>query len=159
VNDVFGKDQDRVQMEKVMMLLWQFRDDPTVVQFMAQFVAKVRVSCVLWLCLDWSRSLSCLRASLSSDVIFGSCRGASLGDLTSWSQSCVGLRLRRRVGLSRWRCGSLASAFVFHFASSLVTIGLYLLRKVMLSRLIAFVRLTLLCSLNQSINQSPVRWI
>lgn len=43
VNDVFGKDQDRVQMEKVMMLLWQFRDDPTVVQFMAQFVAKVSV--------------------------------------------------------------------------------------------------------------------
>ena len=25
-----------------MMLLWQFRDDPSVVQFMAQFVAKVR---------------------------------------------------------------------------------------------------------------------
>ncbi len=40
VNDVFGS--DRVQMEKVMMLLWQFRDDPSVVQFMAQFVAKVR---------------------------------------------------------------------------------------------------------------------
>jgi len=38
VNDVFGS--DRVQMEKVMMLLWQFRDDPSVVQFMAQFVAK-----------------------------------------------------------------------------------------------------------------------
>jgi hypothetical protein len=30
-------------MEKVMMLLWQFRDDPSVVQFMAQFVAKVRL--------------------------------------------------------------------------------------------------------------------
>jgi hypothetical protein len=29
-------------MEKVMMLIWQFRDDPNVVQFMAQFVAKVR---------------------------------------------------------------------------------------------------------------------
>ena len=27
-------------MEKVMMLIWQFRDDPSVVQFMAQFVAK-----------------------------------------------------------------------------------------------------------------------
>ena len=41
VNDVFAS--DRVQMEKVMMLLWQFRDDPSVVQFMAQFVAKVSV--------------------------------------------------------------------------------------------------------------------
>jgi len=41
VDDVFGKDnQGKVQMEKVMMLIWQFRDDPTVVQFMAQFVAK-----------------------------------------------------------------------------------------------------------------------
>ncbi len=28
-----------VPMEKVMMLIWLFRDDPTVVQFMAQFVA------------------------------------------------------------------------------------------------------------------------
>jgi hypothetical protein len=28
-------------MEKVAMLIWQFRDDPAVVQFMAQFVAKV----------------------------------------------------------------------------------------------------------------------
>ena len=43
VDDVFGKDnQGKVQMEKVMMLIWQFRDDPNVVQFMAQFVAKVR---------------------------------------------------------------------------------------------------------------------
>lgn len=44
VDDVFGKEgaggATRVPMEKVMMLLWQFRDDPTVVQFMAQFVAK-----------------------------------------------------------------------------------------------------------------------
>ena len=45
VDDVFGKDnQGKVQMEKVMMLIWQFRDDPTVVQFMAQFVAKVRTA-------------------------------------------------------------------------------------------------------------------
>lgn len=41
VDDVFGKDnKGKVQMEKVMMLIWQFRDDPSVVQFMAQFVAK-----------------------------------------------------------------------------------------------------------------------
>lgn len=41
VDDVFGKDnQGKVPMEKVMMLIWQFRDDPSVVQFMAQFVAK-----------------------------------------------------------------------------------------------------------------------
>jgi len=38
---VFGKDnQDKVPMEKVIMLIWQFRDDPSVVQFMARFVAK-----------------------------------------------------------------------------------------------------------------------
>lgn len=33
---------DRVPMEKVVMLIWQFRDDPTVVGFMARFMAKVR---------------------------------------------------------------------------------------------------------------------
>ena len=42
VNDVFGRDSGlRVPMDKVMMLIWQFRDDPGVVKFMAQFVAKV----------------------------------------------------------------------------------------------------------------------
>mmetsp|Transcript_31419 Transcript_31419/g.51860 ORF Transcript_31419/g.51860 Transcript_31419/m.51860 type:complete len:914 (+) Transcript_31419:228-2969(+) len=41
VDDVFGKDNEgKVQMEKVVMLIWQFRDDPNVVQFMAQFVTK-----------------------------------------------------------------------------------------------------------------------
>jgi hypothetical protein len=30
-----------VPMDKVVMLIWQFRDDPTVVTFMARFVAKV----------------------------------------------------------------------------------------------------------------------
>lgn len=29
-------------MEKVVMLIWSFRDDPSVVTFMARFVAKVR---------------------------------------------------------------------------------------------------------------------
>lgn len=42
VHDVFGRDnKGRVPMEKVAMLIWQFRDDPAVVHFMAQFVAKV----------------------------------------------------------------------------------------------------------------------
>ena len=42
VHDVFGRDnKGRVPMEKVVMLIWQFRDDPAVVQFMAQFVGKV----------------------------------------------------------------------------------------------------------------------
>mmetsp|Transcript_18540 Transcript_18540/g.28020 ORF Transcript_18540/g.28020 Transcript_18540/m.28020 type:complete len:901 (+) Transcript_18540:167-2869(+) len=41
VNDVFGSDnQGKVPMEKVVMLIWQFRDDPNVVKFMAQFVSK-----------------------------------------------------------------------------------------------------------------------
>jgi len=41
VNDVFGKDNEgKVPMEKVMLLIWKFRDDPSVVQFMAQFVTK-----------------------------------------------------------------------------------------------------------------------
>lgn len=41
VNDVFGKEnKGRVPMDKVMMLIWQFRNDPDVVQFMAQFVTK-----------------------------------------------------------------------------------------------------------------------
>jgi hypothetical protein len=44
VDDVFGKDNmGKVQMEKVVMLIWQFRDDANVIQFMAQFVAKVSV--------------------------------------------------------------------------------------------------------------------
>lgn len=42
VDDVFGKDnQGKVQMEKVVMLIWQFRNDPNVINFMSQFVAKV----------------------------------------------------------------------------------------------------------------------
>lgn len=28
-------------MEKVVMIIWQFRDDPQVVKFMTRFVAKV----------------------------------------------------------------------------------------------------------------------
>lgn len=41
VDDVFGKNGDgKVEMEKVTMLIWQFRDDPNVVKFLAQFVAK-----------------------------------------------------------------------------------------------------------------------
>ena len=45
VHDVFGREnKGRVPMEKVAMLIWQFRDDPAVVQFMAQFVAKVSYS-------------------------------------------------------------------------------------------------------------------
>ena len=48
VDDVFGKESKlgskggrTIPMEKVTMLIWQFRDDPAVVQFMAQFIAKV----------------------------------------------------------------------------------------------------------------------
>ena len=42
MHDVFGRDnKGRVPMEKVTMLIWQFRNDPAVVHFMAQFVAKV----------------------------------------------------------------------------------------------------------------------
>jgi len=49
VHDVFGRDnKGKVPMEKVAMLIWQFRDDPAVVQFMAQFVAKVRCSFYLF---------------------------------------------------------------------------------------------------------------
>ena len=42
LNDVFSKDNEgKVPMDKVMILIWLFRDDPSVVQFMAHFVAKV----------------------------------------------------------------------------------------------------------------------
>lgn len=41
LEDVFGKEnKEKVQMEKVMMLIWQFRDDPSVVNFMARFVER-----------------------------------------------------------------------------------------------------------------------
>jgi hypothetical protein len=50
VNEVFGKESHgKVPMEKVTMLIWQFRDDPSVVQFMARFVAKVRAKIGLFL--------------------------------------------------------------------------------------------------------------
>jgi len=49
IDDVFVKDnQGKVPMDKVIMLIWQFRDDPTIVQFMAQFVAKVRFALVVY---------------------------------------------------------------------------------------------------------------
>lgn len=45
VDDVLGHNAgDKVPMEKVVMLLWAFRDDPSVVKFMAQFVSKVRMN-------------------------------------------------------------------------------------------------------------------
>ena len=56
VHDVFGRDnKGKVPMEKVAMLIWQFRDDPAVVQFMAQFVAKVRYYYVYMFC-SWDKS-------------------------------------------------------------------------------------------------------
>lgn len=43
--DVLGQEDTNgersVPMDKVVMLIWQFRDDPTVVTFMARFVSKV----------------------------------------------------------------------------------------------------------------------
>lgn len=47
-------------MDKVVMLIWQFRDDPTVVTFMARFVAKVSMTMILAIgaiLLDYSSSL------------------------------------------------------------------------------------------------------
>jgi hypothetical protein len=44
VEDVLGEGSgDKVPVEKVVMLIWQFRDDPSVVTFMARFMAKVRL--------------------------------------------------------------------------------------------------------------------
>jgi hypothetical protein len=43
VEEVLGSESsDKVPMEKVVMLLWQFRDDPSVITFMARFISKVR---------------------------------------------------------------------------------------------------------------------
>jgi hypothetical protein len=62
VHDVFGREnKGKVPMEKVAMLIWQFRDDPAVVQFMAQFVAKVSVDRFL---LQRNMCLLCLCCSL-----------------------------------------------------------------------------------------------
>lgn len=42
ISEVLGKDTgDKVPIEKVVMIIWQFRDDPQVVKFMTHFVAKV----------------------------------------------------------------------------------------------------------------------
>eukprot|EP00980_Cylindrotheca_fusiformis_P029020 scaffold22696_cov118-Cylindrotheca_fusiformis.AAC.14 len=41
ISDVLGKDSgDKVPIEKVVMIIWQFRDDPQVVKFMTRFVGK-----------------------------------------------------------------------------------------------------------------------
>jgi hypothetical protein len=43
ISEVLGKDAgDKVPIEKVVMIIWQFRDDAQVVKFMTRFVAKVR---------------------------------------------------------------------------------------------------------------------
>ena len=54
VEDVLGdnsstnsNNNNKVPMEKVVMLIWQFRDDPSVITFMARFMTKVR-SIVKW---------------------------------------------------------------------------------------------------------------
>ena len=51
VEDVLGdnsstnsnNNNNKVPMEKVVMLIWQFRDDPSVITFMARFMTKVRI--------------------------------------------------------------------------------------------------------------------
>ncbi|KAL3894431.1 MAG: hypothetical protein SGARI_007745, partial [Bacillariaceae sp.] len=44
IDDVLGDGaSDRVPMEKVVMLIWQYRDDPQVVKFMTRFVAKCTI--------------------------------------------------------------------------------------------------------------------
>lgn len=66
VHDVFERDnKGRVPMEKVAMLIWQFRTDPAVVQFMAQFVAKVS-SHALHLS---GRFLNCLSHKIGVSVV------------------------------------------------------------------------------------------
>jgi phosphatidylinositol 4-kinase len=41
IDEVLGKDDgDKVSMEKVMMIIWQFREDKDVIKFMTRFVTK-----------------------------------------------------------------------------------------------------------------------
>jgi hypothetical protein len=48
VDDVLGEGAgDKVPMEKVVMLIWQFRDDPSVITFMARFMGKVCMAMLL----------------------------------------------------------------------------------------------------------------
>jgi hypothetical protein len=43
ISEVLGKDAgDKVPSVMVVMIIWQFRDDPQVVKFMTRFVGKVR---------------------------------------------------------------------------------------------------------------------
>jgi hypothetical protein len=42
IDEVLGTDNNgKVPMEKVVLIIWQYRDDPQVVKFMTRFVAKV----------------------------------------------------------------------------------------------------------------------
>ena len=73
VNDVFGKDSGlRIPIEKIMLLIWQFRDDPGVVKFMAQFVAKVSLKGCMFLFFVWASSLIlfCSHYSILEDVMY-----------------------------------------------------------------------------------------
>lgn len=42
IDEVLGNNNNgKVPMEKVVLIIWQFRDDPQVRNFMTRFVAKV----------------------------------------------------------------------------------------------------------------------
>ena len=45
IDEVLGKGgagDGKIPMDKVMMIIWQFRDDKDVIKFMTRFVSKVR---------------------------------------------------------------------------------------------------------------------
>ena len=48
-NSPLGGNNNKVPMEKVVMLIWQFRDDPSVITFMARFMTKVCQMLFCWL--------------------------------------------------------------------------------------------------------------
>jgi hypothetical protein len=63
VDAVLNEDTaDRVPMDKVVLLIWTFRDDPQVVSFMARFVAKVSNS-------GWRSATYIPAISLTLDLI------------------------------------------------------------------------------------------
>ena len=65
-----GNNNNKVPMEKVVMLIWQFRDDPSVITFMARFMTKV---CQMLFC--WLLARCCLFVVVVAVVVVKQCGG------------------------------------------------------------------------------------
>lgn len=78
IDEVLGKESgEKVPMEKVMMIIWQFRDDKEVIKFMTRFVSKVCCATQGELLDHQARRKSCahtIRACIHACLVWICCR-------------------------------------------------------------------------------------